>query len=668
MPVRQHPKQDGVGGLQIPLFSLESSWRPPNVANLPDWPRNGRVSLDVECKDVDLKKLGPGVRRKDQRMVGFGFTIDGGPSYYVPLSHEGGDNVENPEAALAYLAVQARQFHGILTGANLSYDLDWCAQEKANFLEGPCQLRDIQVADPLINELHFKYNLEVVCERWGLEGKDEEMLRAASDHYELEDPKRDMYLLPARYVGRYNEIDTIRPLEVLRLQEKEIEKQNLWQIFNLECKVQKVLTKLRRRGVRIDQDKLAQIETWCVEQETIALAKVKHQTGIDVGLNNVWKVRALVPVLDYLGIDYELTEKNKQPKIDKFSLEAIDHPVAKHLAWARKTNKLRTTFANSIRTHMVNGRIHCTFNQLRKTKEDGETRGAAYGRLSSENPNMQQQPARDDFAVMWRSIYLPEEGSVWGALDYSQQEPRMLVHFAEKMKLSGARDAGEAYRTDPTTDNHQMMADMAGIARTPAKILFLGKCYGMGGAKLCHDLGLPTRWAVSYKDPLKRNVYFDNNAQAIKIAIETGGSAWEAAGIEGQQLIHRFDKKLPFVKALAKKAEKVAKERGYIITILRRRCRFPLDNAGKYDWVYKALNRLIQGSSADQTKQALVDIDRAGHFIQLQVHDEIDGSFAGAEDAGEAAEIMENCIAGLTVPFKVDIELGTSWGNSMEKT
>src|SRR5690606_24307151 len=109
---------------------------------------------------------------------------------------------------------------------------------------------------------------------------------------------------------------------------------------------------------------------------------------------------------------------------------------------------------------------------------------AAYGRLSSSNPNMQQQPARDEeIGPMWRSIYLPEEGGLWCADDYSQQEPRWLVHWAvvagrhrliSERAFKAALEAAGKYRDDPSTDNHQMMADMAGIKRKDAKELFLG--------------------------------------------------------------------------------------------------------------------------------------------------------------------------------------------------
>ena len=207
---------------------------------------------------------------------------------------------------------------------------------------------------------------------------------------------------------------------------------------------------------------------------------------------------------------------------------------------------------------------------------------------------------------------------------------------------------------------------MAGIQRKAAKEIFLGKIYGLGGAKLCRKLGLSTSWVV-YGKKWADTKYFDvmDRAEAQAYAQECGGRLMEGAGEEGRKLLATFDEKLPFIKELATLAQKKADMRGYVVTILGRHCHFPVGQSGKYDWTQKALNRIIQGSAADQTKRALTLVHSAGHYLQLQVHDELTGSFHGQGDANAAAEIMERCVPQLTVPSKVDVELGPSWGESM---
>ncbi|MFA5510816.1 MAG: DNA polymerase [Candidatus Kapaibacterium sp.] len=652
--------------MQFPLFTtVQSTWTPPDLNALPSWEGAKRVAIDCETRDPDLKKLGPGAgRRPNSYITGISFAIEDGPGGYLPIRHEGGDNLP-VEAVLRYFRDQAKVFTGDIVGANLPYDLDFLAGDGIEFNRARF-FRDIQIADPLICELHDSYSMQAIAQRWGFEGKNEAMLRAAAGDYKI-DPKKDMWKLPARFVGAYAEEDTRLPLNILRRQEREIDDQDLWKVYDLESRLLPVLTKLRRRGVRIDTDRLEQIERWAYAKEAEALARVRAATGVKIAVGDVWKPEALAPALEYIGIRLNKTSTGK-PSIDKELLGSIDHPVADALERARKVNKLRTTFAGSVRDHMVNGRIHCTFNQLRKQKDDEEgTAGAAYGRLSCQNPNLQQQPARDDFAPMWRAIYLPEEGELWASNDYSQQEPRMAVHYAclardliGQHAWQSAIAARDAYRNDPNTDNHQMMADMAGIKRKDAKEIYLGLSYGMGGAKMCRKLGLPTMMAV--RGP--RFQLFDVNSPEGKRLVEEGARRFEAAGPEGQRLLDTFDSKVPFVKKLAKACEARAKAVGYITTLSGRRCRFPKDRDGNFDWTHKGLNRLIQGSSADQTKAAMVALDAAGFDMIIQVHDEIAFSIRDPKEGEAAAEIMRTCVP-LELPSKVDVEVGPTWGHSM---
>lgn len=652
--------------MQQPLFiTAESNWKAPELSSLPSWEGAKRVGLDCETRDPDLKKLGPGCgRRANSYITGISFAIEDGPQGYLPIRHQGGGNLP-VEAVLGYLRDQAALFKGDLVGANLPYDLDYLASDGVEF-NNVRYFRDIQIADPLICELHQSYSMQNIAHRWGFAGKDEATLRAAAADYKI-DPKSEMWKLPAKFVGAYAEEDARLPLDILRRQEREIDEQDLWQVYNLESKLLPILTRIRRRGVRVHEGRLEMIEKWALERETEALARVRNATGIRIKVGDVWMAQALAPVLQHIGVKLKKTPTGL-PQIDKELLASIDHEVAKALEEARKVNKLRTTFAKSVRDHMVGGRIHCTFNQMKRERDDESgSAGAAYGRLSCQNPNLQQQPARDKFAKMWRSIYLPEEGQLWASNDYSQQEPRMAVHYACLSKtLIGeaawqrAVEARDKYRSDPNTDNHQMMADMAGIGRKDAKEIYLGLSYGMGGAKMCGKLKLPTMLAV--RGP--RGRLYDVNSPEGKRLAEQGVRRFQTAGPEGQLLLDKFDSKVPFIKKMAKACEKRATAIGFIVTLSGRRCRFPLDRDGNFDWTHKAFNRLIQGGSADQTKIAMVACAEAGFDLIMQVHDEIPFSVQSTDEAEDAAQIMRECVP-LQLPSKVDVECGESWGHSM---
>lgn len=665
--------------LQLPLFAPTSDWRPPSLSELPDWSGQDKVCIDCETRDPYLKKLGIGVRREGY-MIGLSFAFEDGRKYYLPFRHEEGEDNLDETQVLRYLRHQAKNFTGQIVGANLSYDLDYCLEEGIDFSQVEF-FRDIQIADPLIYELHDNYSLQKIAERNNLEGKDEDKLKEAARAYGV-DPKAGMWQLPARFVGAYAERDADEPLTILARQQRDISKNGLQKVFDLESRLLPVLVKMRRRGVRIDFDKLEQIETWTIKEETEALNLVKRETGYQIGLGNVWKANVLAEPLKEIGFPLGRTAGGK-PSIENSVLESFDHPVATALRHARKVNRLRTTFAASIRRYQTNGRIHSTFNQIAREDEAGEQKGVRYGRLSSVHPNLQQQPSPDRDPVIageWRKIYLPEEGGIFGALDYKQQEPRWTTHIAAIMGLEKAQIAAKRYRDDPLTDNHDMMTELVHgdavhsmspkefkTTRSHAKCIYLGLCYGEGGAKLCQDLGLPTRWALAIGQGRHREVvYFESQheAYAARAENENGGFIWEAAGAEGQRIIDKFDAEAPFIRQLAKKATARAKQVGYVQTLLGRRLHFPVGEGGRFDWTHKALNRVIQGNGADQTKAAVIEMDKAGYFLQLQVHDEVDGTFGSVAEATAAGKIMSEAVSGLSVPFAVDVETGPTWGDA----
>lgn len=638
---------------EYPMFRPDSQWRPPSLNKLPVWKGHKRIGLDTETRDDLLTTLGPGVRR-GAYIVGISFAIEDVGKWYLPIRHEGGDNLD-PAQVMAYIRDQAKDFNGSICGANLGYDLDML--EEAGVLFPNADFRDIQVAEPLIDENQFRYNLEALANKYGFPGKNEELLRDAASAYHV-DPKAGIWRFPARYVGPYAEDDADLPLRILRKQERLIEDEELEDIYSLERKVLPVLLKMRRRGVRVDLAHLDKVEAWSIQAELEMLECIKVHTGVSIGLNEINLKTLLARALDDQGIKYPLTDKSHEPQITTpFLSKFSDNPVVSAILHAKYVNKLRNTFVNSIRQHQVSGRIHTTFNQLRRQEErSGEVQGAGPGRLSSVDPNLQQQPGRLpgwwklDVPVhkFWRQTYLPEEGGRWCCCDFSGQEPRMFVHFAYMAGCRGAEEAMLQIR-DRGADFHDITTNLAfGITRESvgdkafdkkrkiAKIIFLGLVYGMGGAKLCRTLGYKTRW------------------------INIKGIQREVAGEEGEAFLKEFNAKVPFLAEIKKKVEAVAWSRRWIRSILGRHIHY-VQGAGNER---KALNNLIQGSSADQTKLALVELNAAGVPIQLQVHDEVDHTIYSDDEARRTADIMVHCLE-ITTGSKVDIEVGPTWGDSM---
>ena len=318
--------------------------------------------------------------------------------------------------------------------------------------------------------------------------------------------------------------------------------------------------------------------------------------------------------------------------------------MVQKIAQARETNKAHTTFIDTILKHSHKGRIHAEINQLR-----GDNGGTVTGRFSYSNPNLQQIPARNkELGPMIRSLFIPEEGHTWGVFDYSQQEPRLVVHYAGLQNLYGVDDVLDSYNNDPNTDFHTIVADMANIPRSQAKTINLGLFYGMGKNKLQAELGVDK---------------------------ETSDG-----------LFKQYHDRVPFVKQLMDNVMQRAQQRGQIRTLLGRLCRFHLwepnmfgmHKAMTHDaallehgpgirraYTYKALNKLIQGSAADMTKKAMIELYKEGIIPHIQVHDELDISIESPEHASKIKEIMEHAVE-LEVPNKVDYESGPNWGNINE--
>jgi len=667
--------------LQTTLFPPETDWQLPSMEELPDWNNFPRVGTDVETHDSSLGRgLGPGARRGG-KIVGFCLHFEYFRSFYLPIRHSNGKNLPL-DPVLNYVRDNLKKFEGSIVGANLAYDLDYLCQEfgleiKELFPKVKTFL-DTQIAEPLIDENQFKFGLDAVALRHGLPQKEETLLREVTYEFGSHNGKRgkgkrkplsakgDLHKLPPQYVGPYGEWDAELPCRVMRKQERIIDDNDLWQIFRLESRCLPALVDMTRRGVRIDFDKMSKIEEWILAQEEVALALVHQQTGIRLSADDLAQPNAVAKPLQQIGAKLKRNVKNDQYNIDQSVLRKLKHPVADAILTARKVNKVRRDFIAGIREHAIGDRLHCTFHQLKGEKTGGGKgqTGAATGRLSSSHVNIQQQPSpkdtdpdtmhvEDHLSLMWRQVYVPDEGGEWACLDYSQQEPRILHHYAEMCGCPGARAAAQKYRDDPKCDNHQMMADLTGLKRKIAKVIYLGKCYRMGGAKFARSLGLPT--VVKEYDFGERK-----------------GQKYETAGPEAKAILDAFKKGAPYVDKLAEIAEEQGLSKGYIKTLLGRHCHFPKEmkdnpDGGPQIWTgnyldgYKALNKLIQGSAADQTKMALVEAYENGIKVGIQVHDELDLTIYERKEADELAEIMREC-APLRVPSVVDVEIGPNWG------
>ena len=615
--------------MQIPLFKPQTEWLPPE--EYPDLSQACEIAIDLETKDPNLNvRMGSGSVIGVGEVVGISLATEDFCAYY-PIAHEGGGNMDR-QMVLKWLqdvlnTKSDKIFH------NAMYDVCWL---RSMGLKINGRIIDTMIAAGLVDENRLRYDLNGVCRDYIKKGKDESALYAAAKEWGV-DPKAEMYKLPAMYVGAYAERDAQLTLELWQILKNEILIQDIESIFKMEMELFPCLVDMRFLGVRVNQEQAAIEKKTLVEQEKKMLGEVLVNTGIEV---QIWAARSIAKVFDKLGLPYERTANTGAPSFTKNFLQNHPHNVVKCIAKAREINKAHTTFIDTILKYSQKGRIHAEINQLR-----GDGGGTVTGRFSMNNPNLQQIPARNkELGPRIRSLFIPEEGCQWGCFDYNQQEPRLVVHYASLQNLYGVDEVVEAYKNEDA-DFHKIVADMADIPRTQAKTINLGLFYGMGKNKLQAELGV--------------------------------------SKIQAEDLFKTYHGKVPFVKMLMDAVMKRAQESGKIRTLMGRLCRFPLWEPNQFGihkalphdqallehgpgirraYTYKALNRLIQGSAADMTKKAMIELHKAGIIPHVQVHDELDISIKDDKEARQIVDIMESAVE-LEVPNKVDYESGDNWGN-----
>jgi DNA polymerase I-like protein with 3'-5' exonuclease and polymerase domains len=616
------------------MFEAQKEWICPE--NYPDLKGYKYIAIDLETKDPNLKIRGSGAIIGNGNIVGIAVAVEGWSAYY-PIAHEGGGNLEK-EKVLSWIKevcalTNVKIFH------NGMYDVCWL---RAAGIQINGHIVDTMVMASLIDENRLSYTLNSISYEFLGEVKDEKALVEAAQSWGI-DPKSEMYKLPAMYVGNYAEKDAKLTLELFKVLSREIQKQNLQNIFDLETQLFPCLIDMKFKGVRVDIEKAHKLKQELIKQENELLLKVKQATGIEP---QIWAARSIAEIFGKLGLNYERTEKSLAPSFTKNFLQEHKHPIVQMIAKAREINKAHTTFIDTILKFTHKGRIHADINPIRSDQG-----GTVTGRFSYANPNLQQIPARNkELGPKIRSLFIPEEGHKWGCFDYSQQEPRLVVHYAATTEPicfdESVKKIVSEFKNDQV-DFHKIVADMAGILRDQAKTINLGLFYGMGKAKLQAELGLNTK-------------------------------------SEAELLFNQYHENVPFVKELMNKTSQFAQTSGSIGTLLGRRCRFNKWEPATFGMhtpmtfeeaertygrgrirramTYKALNKLIQGSAADMTKKAMLDLYNEGIIPHIQIHDELDISVIDDDQAKKIVKIMESAVT-LAIPNKVDYESGETWGD-----
>lgn len=581
------------------------------------------MAIDIETNDPHLKDWGPGAIRKDGYIVGIGVYSPEFQGFFRPDDSVIKELLKNTDTKI---------FH------NGVYDLDWIMNGYGLEVNGRCE--DTMTRETLLDSYAFSYSLDACCQRRGVQGKNK---ADTIDAWYAENVSRkgkaieNLDKIPFSVVGRYCLQDCKATYELFMAQQPLLEKEGLLNANDIECRLYPLLMDMRKNGFRVNMSELFRLGDQFQEEYDNGMRELERTYGFEEGTLSLNASNDLYKIWKQEGLPIEYTATGN-PSFAAAVLDDCPHPVAakiKHLKGLIKTQ----AFFNSWVDLAQDSHLYPSFYPAKR--DDG---GTVTGRWSSQNPNLQQVPAREDkHGKEIRSLFIPEEGCYLGAFDYKQIEYRVFTHFASG---EGAEDAQRQFRENPDTDYHQMTIDLMDWndlgkeGRHLAKNLNFGSIYGLG----------PKSFATKFKQNLLHNHPERDPDNLFPVA---------------QSLMNEYFRKVPFVKPTCNKIMNTGERRGYVRTLSGRRQRMPLDHGS-----YKLVNYLIQGSAADILKKGIVDAWDKGVFkvlkLHAQVHDEIVFSIPKTKEGYEACKVLYECMSKaykLKIPLGVDTEIGNDWGH-----
>lgn len=647
--------QEQINSTQFGLFQPDSDWKMPT--ELPQLRgRTKWIGVDLETKDPFLRERGPGWPRGDARIAGVAITAEDGFKQYYPVGHAQGPNLP-PNVVFSWLKEQLAGEEE-KRGCNMLYDMEGLAYNDVRF-NGP--LYDVSIVDALCDENLMDYDLEHVSQRRLGRGKNEELLKQAAGMSGF-DHKRDMWKMPAKFVGPYAEDDGMLPSLIHDVQQKDVADQDLHRVVKLEHELLYVLLEMRLKGVRVDVEKAEKNRKVMLDMAGVIDEKIHDMIGEYV---DVFDTDELASVYERRGVIVPRTKPTKRApdgnlSITKDWLEELADPFS---LLVRRGRQITVTRRNSLEYDVirdsVGGRIFARFNSVKGEYGDG----AESGRFSSSNPNLQKIPHRDEeLSDLVRECYIPEEGEVWLKADYAQQEPKWMLHLAKARRLQGVDEVIDKMRANSKLKFYAIITDIVNrvsgknYSYVLIKTMVLGLMYGMGIKKLAYKLGISSQ--------------------------------------EAKEIVKCYHIAIPFAKELSDQCMNRAADLGYIRTFSGRRSHFskwevaskwrtseyqfvkslPLE-AAQAEWpgqqlqrtgIHKSLNRVLQGSSADQTKMSMVMLWKEHKKVMsIPVHDELSGSVAGIEQAKTVKYCMENCVQ-LVLPTVADSGIGPNWARATQ--
>lgn len=556
------------------------------------------VGIDTETTDISPLLA---------HLVGIGFAVEPGEAWYVPLNGQIGKKVIVEHLKTFFTSPCA------FFGHNLKYDYHILKNigielKKIGF--------DTLLASYLLDPQNRRHNLDdLALEKFQrVKIPIESLLGKGKKEISMRD-------VPIEKVKAYccEDIDYTTRLKGLFQEELKEEKLDAL-LHEVELPLLPILAEMERTGIYLDVEQLQKEGAELVRELTKAKFKIFEEVGEEFNLNSPKQLS--VVLYEKLGLKGKT--KTTSTSADILEELAEENPIAKHILDYRTLEKLRSTYIEALpkAVNPITGRIHCTFNQS----------VAATGRLSCQNPNLQNIPIHSGI----RSCFKPDQGHLFLGADYSQIELRLLAHFSKDPELCRAFKMGRDIHIHTASlifevPENQVTHSM----RSQAKTVNFGIVYGQSAFGLSRQLGIPVHQAAEF--------------------------------------IKTYFERYPGVSAYLEECKNQVRKLGYSKTLTNRKRPIAEIN-NKNPSIRAAAERLaintpLQGTAADLIKMAMIEIDREirhrhlqGKMI-LQIHDELIFEIPEREKSsflGLVKEKMERVLL-LDVPIEVHLAVGKNW-------
>lgn len=568
-------------------------------------------AIDTETTNLDYRFA---------ELVGFSVAFDAKDAYYVPVAHdyEGAPEQLNREQLLAQIKPILENEQVKKIGHHLKYDAHIFANHGIT-IQG--WYFDTMLASYVLNAAATRHGMDDVARLYlshltttfeQIAGKGAK--QKTFNQIELE--------VAAHYAAEDAHV-TYRLYEVLAAKLKaHPELVNI--LHNIEMPVARVLTGMEEDGIKLDHQFLDQLSVEFSETIQTLEAQAAELAGEAFNVASPKQVGEVL--FEKLGLKGGKKTATGQYSTSESILEKIEHPLAEVILEHRGLAKLKNTYTDRLieQSHDTTHRVHTSYHQAL----------TATGRLSSTDPNLQNIPIRTPIGRQIRKAFIAPEGRVLLAADYSQIELRLMAHFSQDDALVHAFQQGQdVHRRTASEVLGIAIEDVTNDQRRQAKAVNFGLLYGMSEFGLTRQLGFSREESRSY--------------------------------------IARYFQRYPGVLDYMERTRQIAREQGFVETILGRRLYTPDIMASnkmiKQAAERAAINAPLQGSAADIIKLAMIAVDKMLPKDQakllLQVHDELvfeaDAAIAD-ELSKQIADVMQSVLE-ISVPFVVEVGQGPNW-------